>query len=134
MISKDELRLAYGHLASIHGASFDPKWLVRDVAALAHVYQEPADFARAVSATARAIELARGNRIFSSSLTDDYEGWSCLHFQPRVGQGVRATMRLMYRPDGAGVLVRVFGDRRLPADFYQRMAEVGRVGPYDGDV
>ena len=132
MVSALDIRRSYQRLAGIAGASFRPSSLVADVAALARAYPDVDDFSQATEATARAISLALTGRVSPTALRDDYDGWLCLHYQPRVGQGVRATMRLMYRFEDQTLLVRGFGDRRIPLDFYRRMAAVDRAGRYLG--
>lgn len=128
MISDRQIEAAIVNLANVEGVSFDPRFLVEDVCGVATAFPESEDFESAIAATARMLGLIVNDKVDVGQLRDDYAGWSCCHYQPRATRGARATMRIMFsRVDGT-VRVRGFGDRRLPADFYHRMAELGRVG------
>lgn len=128
MISTRQLELAVSELSEVGGVYFDPAFLVEDVAGVARSFPEPGDFEAAIASTVRMLGLIVEGKVDVSRLEDDYQGWSCCHYQHRIAQGTRATMRLMFTRDGENVRVRGFGDRKMPADFYHRMAEIGRMG------
>ena len=128
MASREQILQAIDALAAVDGALFDPKSLAEDVVGVAAAFPERGDFESAIAATVRMLGLIIADKIDVSSLSDDYEGWECCHYQHRASRGVKATMRIMFvRVDGK-VRVRGFGDRRPPADFYRRMAGVERMG------
>lgn len=128
MASRETILRAIEELASVEGVFFDPASLVEDVVGVAVAFPEPGDFEAAIAATARMLGLVSSGRVDVSSLSDDYEGWECCHYQHRVSQGVKATMHIMFSRADDGVRVRGFGERRRPEDFYRRMAEIGRMG------
>ena len=128
MASAERILAAIDALAAVEGVLFDPASLAEDVVGVAAAFPEPGDFEAAIAATARMLGLIAEGRVDVSSLADDYEGWECCHYQPRVARGVRATMRIMFSRSADGVRVRGFGERRRPEDFYRRMAEVERLG------
>ncbi|MBQ9004546.1 MAG: hypothetical protein IJ087_22130, partial [Eggerthellaceae bacterium] len=122
-----QIEQAVGVLAGVEGVYFDERYLVQDVIGVAEVFPDVGDFEAAITATARMLRHIVEGKVDTSSLGDDYEGWECCHYQPVVAQGGKATMRIMFARDGQVVRVRGFGDRRLPEDFYRRMAEIGRL-------
>ena len=128
MASRETILRAIEELASVEGVLFDPASLAEDVVGVAAAFPEPGDFEAAIAATVRMLGLISSGRVDVSSLSDDYEGWECCHYQHRASQGVKATMRIMFSRADDGVRVRGFGERRRPADFYHRMAEIGRMG------
>ena len=125
-ISPERICRAIDWLAAINGVSFDIKSLAEDVACLARTFPENDDFEAAVVSTVRALDLIVSGRVDTSKLSDDYERWECCHYQRRVMQGERATMRIMFAREDGHVRVRGFGDRNQPDDFYRRMANVER--------
>lgn len=127
MASRDMIIQAIEELAAVEGAFFDPRSLAEDVVGVAAAFPEPEEFEAAIAATARMVGLIVSGRVDVGSLSDDYEGWECCHYQHRASQGVRATMRIMFTRVEDGVRVRGFGDRRRPGDFYRRMADVERM-------
>ena len=127
MASKGQILAAIDTLAGVEGVLFDARSLAEDVVGMAAAFPSPEDLDAAVAATARMLTLLVEGRVDASTLADDYEGWECCHYQYRVGQGVRATMRIMFSRAQDDIRVRGFGDRRLPAEFYFRMVKVGRL-------
>jgi len=122
MVSEGRIEQAITLIASIEHVYLDPVCLVEDVIGLAKAFPQDADFESAVFQTARAMQLLVDRKVSSSALENDFEGWDCHHYQMRVVQGERARLRIMYEFTQDGVRVRGFGDRRMPADFYRRMA------------
>lgn len=127
MISAESVEAAIASLAGVEGASFDAAFLVQDVLGMARAFPEEADFEAAIASTVRMLGQIVSGKVDASGLEDDYEGWESCHYQHRVAQGAKADMRIMFARDSDGtVRVRGFGQRWLPADFYRRMAELGR--------
>lgn len=130
MISAKRIERAISALAHVDGAQFDSHFLVQDVVGVAVAFPDFDDFEAAIASTVRALKLVLSGKAATSSLSDDYEGWECFHYQHRVSQGARATMRMMFKRTDGGIRVRGFGNRRIPEDFYRRMACIGRAeGP-----
>lgn len=127
MISAESVEAAIASIAGVEGVSFDAVFLVQDVLGVARAFPDEDDFEAAIASTARMLGQIGAGKVGVSGLEDDYEGWKNCHYQHRVAQGAKADMRIMFArdPDGA-VRVRGFGQCWLPADFYRRMAELGR--------
>lgn len=126
MISIEQIRQAIETVAAVDGVEFDADMLVDDALVLAYAFTDAEEYAAAIQATARALELLAAGRVAASQLDEDYEGWRSYHYQHRVAQGAKADMRIMFRSAGNAIQVRGFGHRRMPADFYRRMSEIGR--------
>lgn len=121
MISNHQIEGAVKQLSSAENVYFDARFLVEDVIATAQAFPEEEEFLSAIASTVRMLKLIAQGRVDVGHLSEDYEGWSCCHYQHRITQGTRATMRIMFaRVDGA-IRVCGFGNRRMPADFYRRM-------------
>ncbi|NGM18351.1 hypothetical protein GMI70_10190 [Eggerthellaceae bacterium zg-893] len=131
-IDKQLLRRAVESLSDVEGVFMDPKSLVEDVFLLAYAFPEEADFMAACASTARALNQLARRTVTASELKYAFAGWKSYHYQHRVGQGVRATCRIMFREIDGGVEVKGFGHRRIPSDFYQRMSEVEATSPLLG--
>ena len=129
MIGSSALLAAIDAIASVEGATMSASALVQDVVSVARAFPDPAEFEAAVANTARAIELVVSGRVAPSELGDDYKGWRAYRYQHRVAQGEKADMRVLFREEGGRILVRGFGHRREPADFYWRMAAADRGNP-----
>lgn len=127
MISSSHIEQALAAITRVDGIYFDERFLVQDIVGLAEVFTNPHEFDSAIAATVRILELVVAGKVDTNSLGADFEGWERCHYQPIVAQGGRATMRIMFVREGQVVRVRDFGDRRLPDDFYRRMAEIGRL-------
>ena len=127
MIEIEQIKQAIREIAAIDGVEFDSDMLADDVLVLTYAFPDPAEYAAAIQATARALRLIVDERVSTGELVDDYSGWSSYHYQHRVVQSSKADMRIMFRRTGTAIQVRGFGHRRMPADFYRRMGEVGRV-------
>lgn len=127
MVSVPQIEQAVASIAGVEGVHFDGHFLVHDVLGIAEVFPEPNEFEAAIAATVRMLGQIVAGKVDTSSLGADYEGWECCHYQPVVAQGSKATMRIMFARNEEGIRVRGFGDRRLPDDFYRRMAEIGRM-------
>lgn len=125
-ISKRLIRQAIESLSEIDGVLMDPANLVEDAFLLAFAFPHDNDYLAACASTRRALERLAAREVDASSLKYEFEGWESYHYQHRVGQGVRATCRIMYRRTPSGIEVKGFGHRRIPADFYERMATATR--------
>lgn len=125
-ISKELLRQAVESLSEIEGVLMDARSLVEDVFLLAYAFPEEEDFMAACASTARALGYLTHHKVTPSDLKYEFKDWKSYHYQHRVGQGVKATCRIMYRYVDDGIEVKGFGHRRIPRDFYIRMSEMGR--------
>ena len=126
MIEVEQIKRSISLIAAIDRVEFDSEALADDALVLTYAFPEPEEYAAAIRATARALQLIVDSRVNAAQLHDDYNGWSSYHYQHRINQGSKADMRIMFRRKGDVVQVRGFGHRRMPADFYRRMSEVGR--------
>ena len=125
-ISKRLIRQAIESLSEIDGVLMDPANLVEDAFLLAFAFPHDNDYLAACASTRRALERLAAREVDASSLKYEFEGWESYHYQHRVGQGVKATCRIVYRRTPSGIEVKGFGHRRVPADFYERMAAATR--------
>lgn len=121
MISEAVLLEAAEAVSAVKGLAMDPNDLVEDVFLLAYAFPEERDFKAAVASTCRALGRLVAEAVTPSDLKYDLSGWSSYHYQPWVGQGVRAMCRIMFRRIEGGIEVKGFGHRRIPEDFYRRM-------------
>ena len=124
--SKRLIRQAIESLSEIDGVLMDPANLVEDAFLLAFAFPHDNDYLAACASTRRALERLAAREVDASSLKYEFEGWESYHYQHRVGQGVKATCRIVYRRTPSGIEVKGFGHRRIPADFYERMAAATR--------
>ena len=122
-ISDDLMRQAVDSLSRTDGLMMNPDSLVEDVFLLALAFPVEDDFMAACASTQRAFKHLIAEKVTASDLKYSFEEWSSYHYQHRVGQGIRATCRIMYRKIDGGIEVKGFGHRRIPADFYERMGE-----------
>ena len=123
-ISDDLIIQAIVRLASVPNTVMDPDALGEDVLLLAVAFPRDEEFLKAVIATERAmIKVAKGSVASSPALVGDHAGWISYHYQHCVTQGQKADMRLEWRPCEQGILVRAFGHRFIPADFYRRISK-----------
>lgn len=127
-ISRGLIAQAVESIAEVEGVLMSPESLVEDVFLLAYAFPEEADFKAACASTCRALNNLVAGKVTPSALKYDFEGWSSYHYQPRVGQGVRATCRIVYKTVEGGIRVKGFGHRRIPQDFYERMSQMQRRG------
>lgn len=131
MNSNEPLEQAIEQLSSLDYVWFNTRFLVEDVACVYAAFPEKLEFEAAIVSTMRVLKLIAAGRVDASVLKDDYEGWKSCHYQHRVGQGIKADMRIMYQLIDGVVRVRGFGERRAPADFYWRMAGASRAALLD---
>ena len=122
-ISDEVLLEAVDAIVDVAGLHMDADYLVEDVFLLAYAFPEESDFKAVVANTVRALSQLVAGRVAPSPLKYDFASWYSYHYQPRVGQGVRAVCRIIYRPLDDGIEVKGFGHRRIPKDFYARMGE-----------
>lgn len=121
-VSGERIRQAALSLAAVEGLSMDADALLEDVVLLSVAFPEEGDFEAACANTAKAVRLLATDSVSSSALKYEFAGWESYHYQPKVGQGMKATCRIVFRRTGEGVEVEGFGHRRIPADFYERMS------------
>ena len=124
-ISDDLMRQAVDSLSKTDGLIMNSASLVEDVLLLSLAIPAEDDFMAACASTQRAFEHLVAGKVTASDLKYSFEEWSSYHYQHRVGQGIRATCRIMYRKIDGGIEVKGFGHRRNPADFYERMSKYG---------
>lgn len=122
-VADDLVAQAIFRLAHVPGIMMDPDALAEDAALLAASFPDEAEFLKATLATERAMADVAAGRVNSAApLVGDHAGWKSYHYQHRVAQGQRADMRLEWKRGEDEVLVRAFGHRFVPADFYRRVA------------
>ncbi|MCI8367808.1 MAG: hypothetical protein HFJ66_09495 [Eggerthellaceae bacterium] len=121
-IDEEILREAVVAIADVPGLHMDADDLVEDIYLLAYAFPEEGDFKAAVASTVRAMGQLSVGRVSASPLKHNFAAWSSYHYQPRVGQGARAVCRIVFRPVEGGIEVKGFGHRRIPKDFYERIA------------
>ena len=125
-VSDEAIRDAIVAVARTPHVFMDPVALAEDAAALATALPDEGEYRAAVANTCKALALLADEKVQSSTLKYEHEGWRSFHYQHRVAQGSRADMRIMYRRENGGIYVRGFGHRDIPEDFYVRMASFRR--------
>ena len=121
-ISVDLILDAADAIAAVPGLYMDPDALLEDAFGLALAFPAEADFMMACQSTCRALEQLIAQAVTPSSLKYGFEGWKSFHYQHHVGQGVRASCRIIYRNHLDGIEVKGFGHRWVPEDIYERMS------------
>ena len=118
------LEQAIAIISSVRGLYMDPDALADDVILLAYVWPDEGEFKMAVARVHRTLtQLVEGN-VEGSPLKYGFSGWRSFHFQHQRGQQSRADMRIVYMPLDTGIRVKGFGNRHLPSDIYQRLAQL----------
>ena len=107
-------------IASVEQVRMDPRYVVEDTILFAEAFPEAEDFDIAVANLIRTLTQLVRNRITPAALKHQLAGWHSCHFQHRVGQGVPADCRIIYRQRDEALEVLAFGHRSRPADIYQR--------------
>lgn len=123
-IKQEVIRKAVAAIAATDGLHMDDAALVEDVVLLSRAFPDEDDYMAACASTKRAFKQLIDGKVTASDLKYDFAEWKSYHYQHRVGQGERAVCRIMYRRVDNGIEVKGFGHRRIPADFYERMAAV----------
>lgn len=123
-VSDGAVRDSVVAISRVEGVAMDPRALAEDAVALARALPDERDYRAAVASTCRALDQLAHGLVQSSALKYEHEGWLSYHYQHAVAQGARADMRIMYRMDGEVVVVRGFGHRDTPEDFYARMSSL----------
>lgn len=121
-VSTETLLGAIDAIAAIDGVFMDPADLAQDVFLLSRIYNDEDSFAAAVKRTAVAFANLLNGNVSVSELTRDYCGWSCYHYQPVIGQGQKACLRVVFRRIDAGIDCMGFGHRYEPEDIYRRLS------------
>ena len=123
-VSNALLERAIAIISSVRGLHMNPDVLADDVILLAYVWPDEDEFKIAVTNLHRAMtQLVEGDAE-GGELKYDFAGWRSFHFPHRRGQHSRADMRIVYMRIDSGIRVKGFGNRHLPADIYQRLAEL----------
>lgn len=123
-VSNETVRDAVAAIAQVANVRMDPNALAEDALALAHALPDDGDYRTAIANTCRALGQIADGKVQSSSLRYQHEGWLSYHYQHAVAQGARADMRIMYKLEDGKVIVRGFGHRDTPEDFYVRMGSL----------
>lgn len=123
-VSNALLEQAIAIIASVRGLHMDPDTLADDVILLAYVWPDEDEFKLAVTSVHRAMTQLVEGIAEGSELKYDFAGWHSLHFQHLRGQHSRADMRIVYQRVADGIRVKGFGNRHLPSDIYQRLAQL----------
>ncbi len=121
-INKTLIRQAIDSLSQVKGLYIHPTSLVEDVILLSYAFDDEEDFMAACASTRRAFEQLILGNVDTSNLKYEFEDWQSFHYQPRVGQGIKANCRVLFRRIDGGIEVKGFGHRCITADFYQRMS------------
>ena len=122
-VSDSAIDAAIDLIAGVAGLRMDPDDLAEDVVLMAVSWPDEDEFMKAALATQRAMGQLIAGRVDASPLKHDLAGWFSYHYQHARAQGGRADMRIAFKPAGKGILVRAFGHRDVPTDFYARIAE-----------
>ena len=118
------LEQAIAIISSVRGLYMDSDALADDVILLAYVWPDEGEFKLAGARVHRALtQLVEGN-VEGGPLKYGFSGWHSFHFQHRRGQQSRADTRIVYMPLDTGIRVKGFGNRHLPSDIYQRLAQL----------
>lgn len=99
-----------------------PEALVDDLLYLTLAFPEEAAYKTAVVNTAKAMRDITRNKVTADRLSGAFEGWESFHYQPKVGQGITADMRLVFKRASDDVFVLGFGHRYVPSDLYRRVS------------
>ena len=121
-ISATRVLEAAESIAAVEGVYMDADALLEDAFNLAYAFPDESDFLAACRSTCRVLEQLVRHSVSASSLKYEFAGWRSLHYQHRVGQGLRADCRIVFRDHGEGVEVKGFGHRWIPGDIYERMS------------
>lgn len=121
-VSKTLIRQAAEDIAAVEGLCMSPDALLEDVFLLALAFPEQEDFMAACVNTRRALTLLVEGKVDSSALKHGFAGWRSYHYQHRVGQGVKATCRIVFRAGEGGIEVKGFGHRHIPGDIYEHLS------------
>lgn len=109
-------------LGSLDSVQMDMDALADDVVHLSFAFPRESDYMAAVVNTVKALkDLVRGT-VSPSALSGTFTGWESYHYQPKVGQGIPADMRIVFKRELEGIRVLGFGHRYIPIDLYRRMS------------
>lgn len=123
-ISKDLIERAIVAVAAVPQVEMAPRRLAEDALLLAQAFTQEDDYLAAVTSTCRALRQLVVGAVTPADLRYDFAGWQSFHYQHKVGQGLRADMRVVFQKTGEGLRVLAFGHRNLPHDFYERLAHI----------
>ena len=125
-IDKAILSQAVLALSSLDRVQMGTKELAQDATRLTFAFPEQNDYKLVVCNTAKAMkDLVRG-RVSSSTLDGVFQGWESYHYQPKVGQGIAADMRIVFKREAEGIRILGFGHRYIPDDLYKRLNALQR--------
>lgn len=121
-IADNTILQAIAALSTVDNVQMDLKALTDDAVFLTLAFSERTEYEAAVANTMKALkDLARGT-VSTSMLGGAFQGWESYHYQPKVGQNVKADMRILFRREPSFVRVLAFGHRYIPDDLYQRVS------------
>lgn len=98
--------------------------LIEDVVLISEVWPDKDEFLTAALSVRRAIRQIVDGKVTGTKLSYGLSDWYSYHFQHIRQQGMKADMRIVYKPDGDGIIVKGFGNRHLPKDIYQRLRDM----------
>lgn len=124
LVSDGAVRDAVAAISRVENVRMDPNALAEDAVALAFALPDEHEYRAAVANTCKALDQLVRGLVQSSALKYEHEGWLSYHYQHAVSQGAKADMRIMYRIEGSKLVVRGFGHRDTPEDFYVRMSSL----------
>ena len=113
-------------LSSIDGVRIRPGDLVEDTSYLALSFPQRLAYETAVVNTAKALKDIARNRVSCDELSGAYQGWESYHYQPKVGQGIAADMRVVFKREPEAIRILGFGHRYIPDDLYKRLNALQR--------
>ena len=109
-------------LAAVENLLMDPRDLLADTVFLTLAFPGTAEYQAAVVNTVKALKNLVSKNVSASMLSGTFEGWESYHYQPKVGQGIPADMRIIFKREGDSVRVLAFGHRYIPTDLYGRVS------------
>ena len=124
VVSKQLIREAVKSLADVEGYYMDEAALVEDCVLLAMSFPDERDFMAACSSTRQMLQFIAENRARSGRLKCEYAGWRSCYYQHRAGRSVQETCSITYCRFGSMVLVKGFGFRQVPANYYVYLGEI----------
>lgn len=125
-IDKDLISQAVRALGSVDKVQMDMDALADDAVHLSLAFPGKGGYMAAVTNTLKALkDLVRGT-VSTSALGGAFVGWESYHYQPRVGQGVAADTRIVFKREPEGIRILGFGHRYIPGDIYERLSALQR--------
>lgn len=123
-IDKQTVSQAIDALSSVREIWMEAEALVEDAAYLTLSFPEPEDYKAAIANTVKAFRDISKDCVSTDKLSGSFVGWESYHYQPKVGQGVAADMRIIFKRESDQAYVLGFGHRFAPSDFYTRVSRL----------